>query len=144
VKYVVRIAVVFLFVVFANTVPSARAADPAAARSAAIDARLVKLAASKDTILKGLRAKIEDIETIKNDLETKDADCRRIRQRLRELGAETEALKREMEKRLASVSRYASLTAAYAKSMEELQGLRETESQLLNEKQVLEGKTTQP
>lgn len=139
IKYM--LAVVLVVVCFAARIGAGdkNGAD-AAARLAAIDARLVELVAARERLLVVMRTQLDDIEKVKAGLEKEDSECRRLRQRLRELDGEAMKIQDELEKRFAAAERYVRTVDTSRNTAAKLNAMVEEERRLGLEKRVLVGK----
>jgi len=117
----------------------ATAGDPGVGiqRVEAIDRELKQVAQGMDEAIRTLRERGKVLETASEQLEKEDAGFRKLKQELQEIEKRAGEIKKELDRRVASVDRFAGHYDAYQKALERIETLRVQERRLSAERMVL-------
>ncbi len=130
------IALVWMFV---GIGPAGAAGNPDDARKRiqVIDAELKQVEQGMTDSVRQLRENNSLLETASDQLEKEDAGFRQLKQELKDLEKRVDEVKKEMDRRVAAVDRFAGYYAAYHQALVRIESLRLQERRLSAERSVL-------
>jgi chromosome segregation ATPase len=126
--------------------PAYSAGNPVEARQRiqAIDTELKQVEQGMSDSVRELRENNKLLETASDQLEKEDAGFRQLKQELKDLEKRVDEVKKEMDRRVAAVDRFAGYYQAYHQALMRIESLRLQERKLSAEKSVLLTKIEKP